>query len=66
VIVILECPAILILAVFQPADDIESFFREYGELTGATPEYARQFYKSHGLDLLGPPLDVAAINHLCT
>jgi len=50
-----------ILTVFQPAGDIENFFREYGKLTGATPDQARQFYKSHGLDLLGPPLDVAAM-----
>jgi hypothetical protein len=48
-----------ILTVFQPAGDIESFFRDYGKLT-ATPEQARQFYKSHGMDVRGSLLPASA------
>lgn len=50
-----------IVTVFQPAGEIESFFREYGKLGDATTEEAQQFYKSHGMDLLGPPLDIEAM-----
>lgn len=47
-----------IVSVFQPAGEIEAFFREYGKLGDASGEQTQQFYRAHGLELLGPPLNV--------
>jgi len=48
-----------IISVFQPAGEIEAFFHEYGKLGDATVEQTKRLYRSHGLELLGPPLNVA-------
>lgn len=47
-----------IVSVFQPAGQIEAFFREYGKLGDASGEQTKQFYRTHGMDLLGAPLNV--------
>lgn len=50
-----------LLSVFQPAGDMEAFFREYGKLANASPEQAQRVYRTHGLELLGAPMDAAAM-----
>lgn len=50
-----------IVTVFQPAGEIERFFREYGKLRDASAEQAQRIYRAHGMELLGPPLNVSAM-----
>jgi uncharacterized cupin superfamily protein len=48
-----------IVSVFQPAGEIEAFFHEIGKLGDASGEQTQRLYRAHGLELLGPPLNVA-------
>ena len=48
-----------IVSVLQPAGEIEAFFREYGKLGDVSGEQAQRLYRAHGMELLGPPLNVA-------
>ena len=50
-----------IVTICQPAGQIEDFFHQSSKLVNPTPEQSQQLYKSHGMELLGPPLDVAAM-----
>jgi hypothetical protein len=51
-------PGPLLLAV-QPAGSLEAFFREGCEMTGLpTPEQAGRMFADHGMEVVGPPLDV--------
>ncbi len=47
------------VSVFQPAGEIEAFFREYGKLGDGSGEQTQALYRSHDMQLLGPPLNVA-------
>lgn len=48
----------LLLAV-QPAGSLEAFFREGCEMAGLpTPEEADRMFADHGMEVVGPPLDV--------
>jgi hypothetical protein len=47
-----------IVSVFQPAGEIEAFFHEYGKLGDGSTEQAQRLYRAHGMDILGPPLNV--------
>jgi hypothetical protein len=46
--------------VCQPAGTMESFFRELASVIarGATPEAFRQVYGDHGMEIVGPALQV--------
>jgi uncharacterized cupin superfamily protein len=48
-----------IITVFQPAGEIEAFFREYGKLGDVSTETAQRLFRKYGMEILGPPLDVA-------
>jgi mannose-6-phosphate isomerase-like protein (cupin superfamily) len=44
---------------FQPAGDMEAFFREQSKLTGTpSAEEVQRMYRAHGLELVGPPLSL--------
>jgi mannose-6-phosphate isomerase-like protein (cupin superfamily) len=48
-----------IITVFQPAGEIEAFFREYGKLGDVSTETAQRLFRKYDMEILGPPLDVA-------
>jgi len=44
---------------FQPAGDMEAFFREQSKLTGTpSAKEVERMYRAHGLELVGPPLSL--------
>jgi hypothetical protein len=45
------------LIVLQPAGSMESFFRQ-GALTGVTREEVVEVNRRHGMEVVGPPLQV--------
>lgn len=45
------------LIAFLPAGQMESFFREAGR-AGAMPRQDPEFWRAHGMELVGPPLTV--------
>lgn len=47
-----------ILVTFTPAGKMEAFFREVTK-ANAMPPQDPEVWRAHGMDLLGPPLDVA-------
>jgi quercetin dioxygenase-like cupin family protein len=47
-----------ILIAFSPAGKMESFFREVTK-SNAMPPQDPELWRSHGMELLGPPLDVS-------
>ncbi|HBG74991.1 MAG: hypothetical protein A2X25_07180 [Chloroflexi bacterium GWB2_49_20] len=46
-----------ILIAFMPAGKMESFFREVTQ-ANAMPQQDPELWRAHGMELLGPPLDV--------
>jgi mannose-6-phosphate isomerase-like protein (cupin superfamily) len=48
-----------LVATYQPAGDMEAFFRIQSKFTGSESQGELQrIYKAHGLELIGPPLPV--------
>lgn len=47
-----------LLIGFRPAGEMESFFTELADLEAPEPETLRRLFAAHGMELLGPPLDV--------
>jgi mannose-6-phosphate isomerase-like protein (cupin superfamily) len=47
-----------LLIVYQPAGTIEQFFREGVAMTNASAEERAAHARSHGLELVGPPLNL--------
>jgi quercetin 2,3-dioxygenase len=44
---------------FQPAGEMEAFFGELAKVEGAPqPEQLRELFRSHGMEVTGPPLAV--------
>jgi hypothetical protein len=40
---------------------MEDFFHEYAKLIDAAADQVQQIYQTHGMEVLGPPLDVGAM-----
>jgi mannose-6-phosphate isomerase-like protein (cupin superfamily) len=54
-----DTPGTLLVAL-QPAGSFEAFFRQSCEMTRLpTPEEADHLFAAHGMQVVGPPLDVA-------
>jgi quercetin dioxygenase-like cupin family protein len=45
-----------LLCTFQPAGDMEAFFRALAQLQERTPEKMQALFKAHGMAVVGPPL----------
>ena len=49
-----------LIVAFQPAGEMEAFFGELAKVDGAPqPERLRELFRSHGMEVTGPPLAVA-------
>jgi mannose-6-phosphate isomerase-like protein (cupin superfamily) len=47
------------MIVFQPAGDMEAFFREFARLPGTpSPQEAQALFRAHGMEIAGPRLPV--------
>ena len=47
------------LVTFLPAGDMEAFFREASQITAPTPIAMAEVFGRHGMQVLGPPLNVS-------
>ncbi|MGA7673172.1 MAG: cupin domain-containing protein [Nitrolancea sp.] len=52
-----------ILISFFPAGDMEAFFREVNK-ENAMPPQSPELWRAHGMELMGPPLDVQSLTLL--
>jgi hypothetical protein len=48
----------VLMIVFQPAGTIEQFFLDGSRLTNPSQEDLQALYRSHTMEILGPPLKV--------
>ena len=47
------------MIVFQPAGDMEAFFRDIAKLKSLPPpEDFQKIFRAHGMEIVGPPLSV--------
>jgi len=47
------------MIMFQPAGDMEAFFREFAKHPGRpSPEEAQKMFRAHGMEIVGSPLPI--------
>lgn len=51
-----------VLIMFHPAGKMESFFRKVSEQFHSMPPEDPMLWKEHGMELLGPPLDLSKLS----